>query len=192
MEQQEREFLVGVLFCLTMHRLPTEEQKAYIRSVKKYLNIKEPPFGVDLMAVENIEDLSAQKAIFQDVIEFLVLQEGDSFDETDLQSEFLDAFNINKKTKENIIERTKLFYWAVGPEGLAEKYGYVPEMEASSSKEETEGHTQSRNKIVLDASKLEEIVITSTLQIAEGENCNFQDKVICVHAPINFALFPHV
>lgn len=127
--EKERLFLVGALFRLTMDKVPNENQQNYLRAVQKYLEIKEPPFGTDPMAIENIEDLPTQKAILQAVLEFLRLQDGDSYDETELQQEFLDAFSVNNKGRQEIMEHIELLYTATGAKGLAEKYGYVPEEE---------------------------------------------------------------
>lgn len=98
--------------------------------MQKYLEVKEPPFGVDPMAIENIEDIPSQKAILQTVLEYLRLQDGDGYDETELQQEFLDAFSVSNRVKNEIINHVELLYGATGARGLAEKYGYVPEEEA--------------------------------------------------------------
>nr|WP_317325470.1 hypothetical protein [uncultured Flavonifractor sp.] len=131
--EKERLFLIGALFRLTMDRVPNEDQQNYLRAVQKYLEIKEPPFGTDPMAIENIEDLPTQKAILQAVLEFLRLQDGDSYDETELQQEFLDAFSVNNKGRQEIVEHIELLYTATGAKGLAEKYGYVPEEESEKN-----------------------------------------------------------
>lgn len=127
--EKERLFLVGALFRLTMDKVPNEDQQNYLRAIQKYLEIKEPPFGTDPLAIENIEDLPTQKAILQAVLEFLRLQDGDSYDETELQQEFLDAFSVNNKGRQEIMEHIELLYTATGAKGLAEKYGYVLEEE---------------------------------------------------------------
>lgn len=94
LDKNERLFLVGALLRLTQDKDPTETQQNYLRSIQKYLEIKEPPFGIDLTAIENIENMLHQKAIYQVVLEYLILQDGDSYDETELQQEFLDSFMI--------------------------------------------------------------------------------------------------
>lgn len=134
--EKERLFLVGALFRLTMDKVPNEDQQNYLRAIQKYLEIKEPPFGTDPLAIENIEDLPTQKAILQAVLEFLRLQDGDSYDETELQQEFLDAFSVNNKGRQEIMEHIELLYTATGAKGLAEKYGYVPEDESDVEEDE--------------------------------------------------------
>lgn len=123
----EKLFLLGSLYCLTIEKTPNENQQNYLRAVQKYLEIKEPPSNVDIMSIENIEDIPTQKAIFQTVLEFLRLQDGDCYDETDMQNSFLDSFSINAKNRQAIFEHVELLYMATGAKGLAEKYGYVPE-----------------------------------------------------------------
>ena len=58
-----------------------------MRSILHYLDIKEPPFGIELSAIDYIYGMSAQ-AIYQVILEYLILQDGDSYDETELQQEF--------------------------------------------------------------------------------------------------------
>ena len=124
---QEKLFLVGALLRLTTDKEPNENQQNYLRAIQRYLDIKEPPFGTDPLMIENIEDIPAQKAILQAVMEFLRLQDGDSYDETELQQEFLDAFSVNSKGRKTIMEQVEMLYNATGAVGLAEKYGYVVE-----------------------------------------------------------------
>lgn len=138
LEQPAKLFLVGALYALTIDRMPTENQQNYLRAVQKYLDIKEPPFGVNPMAIENIEDIPTQKAILQVVLEFLRLQDGDCYDETEFQQDFLDAFSVNSKSRHDIMDHIELLFTATGAKGLAEKYGYVPEEESTES-ESTEG-----------------------------------------------------
>lgn len=129
LEEAERLFLVGALYRLAMDKVPTENQQNYLRAVQKYLDVKDVPFGVDLMAIENVEDLSVQKAMLQTVMEFLYLQDEESYDATELQQDFLDTFSVNMKGRKEIVDRIELLYTATGAQGLAEKYGYVPECE---------------------------------------------------------------
>lgn len=134
---QEKQFLVGALYRLTMDKTPNENQQNYLRAIQKYLDIKEPPFGVDPMAIENIEDIPTQKAILQVVLEFLRLQDGESYDETELQQTFLDSFSVNTKGRQVILDHVELLYVATGAKGLAEKYGYVPEPEDDAGSSDT-------------------------------------------------------
>lgn len=133
LNKNDRLFLVGVLCRLTVDKAPNENQQNYIRAVQKYLDVKEPPFGIDPMYIETIEDIPTQKAILQTVLEYLCLQDGDSYDETEYQQEFLDAFSVNAKGRKEIMDHIDLLYTATGAKGLAEKYGYVPEEEEADT-----------------------------------------------------------
>jgi len=141
LDKNNRLFLVGVLYRLTADKTPNENQQNYIRAVQRYLEIKEPPFGIDPMYIETIEDIPTQKAILQTVLEYLYLQDGDSYDETEYQQEFLDAFSVNTKGRKEIMDHIDLLYTATGAKGLAEKYGYVPEEETFGEEgiEESDG-----------------------------------------------------
>lgn len=135
--EQEKLFLVGALYRLTMDKSPNENQQNYLRAIQKYLEIKDPPFGTDPMAIENIEDIPTQKAILQAVLEFLSLQDGDSYDETQFQQDFLEAFSVNARSRQEIMNHIELLYTATGAKGLAEKYGYVAEEDLSNEEENT-------------------------------------------------------
>lgn len=124
LDMEEKLLLVGVLFRLTIDKSPTESQQKFIRSVQRYLEIKEPPFDVDVTAIEAVESMNAQKAIYQVVLEYLMLQDGDSFDETEIQHDLLDSFNLNNKNRQTIEEHVRLLYIATGEDGFVEKYGF--------------------------------------------------------------------
>lgn len=147
LDKHARLFLVGTLFALTTDRVPNENQQNYIRAVMNYLEIKDPPFGTNPLAIENIEDIPTQKAIFQTIMEYLRLQDGDSYDETAYQQEFLDAFSINAKARKEIMDHVELIYTATGAKGLAEKYGYVPEEEDDDTKDSKGSDVKKANQI---------------------------------------------
>lgn len=175
---QERQFLLGALYCLAMERTPNENQQKYLRAIQKYLDIKEPPMGVDPLMIENIEDISAQKSILQAVLEFLYLQEGDCYAKTELQKNFLDAFNINTKGFQTIANHVELLYNATGAQGLAEKYGYVPEDECTleGDIEETRNTAGKQDMDDTTPQDLENMIIQTTLYIPENETKTFSHK----------------
>ena len=47
LDKEEQLFLIGALFRLTTDKAPNEHQQDYLRSIQRYLDIKEPPFGTD-------------------------------------------------------------------------------------------------------------------------------------------------
>lgn len=130
LDKMEKLFLAGALLSLAWDKTPTEAQKKFNSSILRYLDIKDPPSGINVLAIEHIDSTSAQKAIYQVILEYLILQNTDSYDETELQQNFLDAFNLNTKARESIAKYVELLYLATGSEGLAEKYGFTVEEES--------------------------------------------------------------
>ena len=190
LNKNDRLFLVGVLCRLTVDKAPNENQQNYIRAVQKYLDVKEPPFGIDPMYIETIEDIPTQKAILQTVLEYLCLQDGDCYDETEYQQEFLDAFSVNAKGRKEIMDHIDLLYTATGAKGLAEKYGYVPEEESSAvgknvpdSSVSIEGNFQNASEELLDQIFTGKVIGRSIGICVETENhiITFPDR-----NPFNF------
>lgn len=174
LEENERLFLVGALIRLTVDKTPTDEQQNYLRSIQKYLEIKEPPFGVDLTAIENIDNMNAQKAIYQSVLEYLILQDGESYDETELQQEFLDSFNLNSKNREYIAEHVEILCSATGALGLSEKYGYVIEDESIDITEEENASTVVFADIIPEVA---ENIADNVIYDHNGSRCFISDYV---------------
>ncbi len=159
LKDNEKLFLSGALLKLTMDKVPTDEQQNYLRAVLKYLELKEPPFGVDLFAIENITDNNTQKAIYQTILEYLILQDGDNYDETKMQHEFLESFSLNPHQRQTIAEHVEILYSFTGSIGLSEKYGYVPE------EDDFEQDTvESENSI--DAEEVSEENVKKSIQLA--------------------------
>ncbi len=131
LEDAEKRILLAVLYPLSADEDEvTEEQQNYVRAVQQYLKIYNPQTEIDLSVVENIEDISAQKAVLQSVLEFLRL--GTHPEElTEEQEEFLDYFQVNRKTHREINGFIDAIVEAVGIKGLSEKYGFVSEQPRS-------------------------------------------------------------
>lgn len=127
LENNEKRILLAVLYQLSADEEKlTEEQQGYVRAVQQYLKIYNPQTEIDLEAVENIEDITTQKAVLQTVLELFCLgtHPGTYSEE---QLEFLDCFQVNRKTRREISDHIKAIVEAVGVQGLAEKYGFVAE-----------------------------------------------------------------
>ena len=167
--KEEKLFLGGALLRLTMDKMPTEEQQAFMRSILHYLDIKEPPFGIELSAIDYIYGMSAQ-AIYQVILEYLILQDGDSYDETELQQEFLERFQLNPKTKAAIAEHVETLYVATGAEGLAEKYGYVVEEDQENASKDNDKIDSSEEE-----KRLEKEAVSFLLN--DGKNSIFSNKI---------------
>lgn len=122
--------LLAILYQLAADESETtEEQQNYIRAVQKYLNIFNPQTEIDLEVVENIEDIATQKAVLQAVLEFFYLgTHPKSY--TEDQMDFLECFQLNRKTRKEIMNHIETMAEAVGRDGIAEKYGFVPKDDA--------------------------------------------------------------
>ena len=131
LDDAEKRILLAVLYQLSADEDEvTEEQQNYVRAVQQYLKIYNPQTEIDLSAVENIEDISAQKAVLQSVMEFFQL--GTHPEElTEEQEDFLDCFQVNRRTRREIDGFISAIVEAVGIKGLAEKYGFVDEQPRS-------------------------------------------------------------
>lgn len=131
LDDAEKRILLAVLYQLSADEDEvTGEQQNYVRAVQQYLKIYNPQTEIDLAAVENIEDISAQKAVLQSAMEFLRL--GTHPEElTEEQEDFLDCFQVNRKTHREINGFIDAIVDAVGIKGLSEKYGFVSEQPRS-------------------------------------------------------------
>jgi len=123
-----KEFLIAILYTLSSET-SNEFQQSYIRSVKKHLGINITPVSInDFSEIEKITDLIVQEAIFQSCVEYLFLYNGDVTFFDKYEESLFSHFSILLKQKLIIWENVLHIYFAVGPLGLAEKYGFVPEV----------------------------------------------------------------
>lgn len=127
LEEADKRLLLAALYQLAENEgdALTDNQRSYIRSIQKYLEITNPQTFADLSAIENIDSIDVQKAFLRVVLEFLYLQDGDEMSGD--QAEVLDYFGVNKKQAAAIENEVSQLFKIVGPAGIAEKYGYVPE-----------------------------------------------------------------
>lgn len=133
LESSEKRVLLAVLYQLSADEEElTEEQQNYVRAVQQYLKIYNPQTEIDLEAVENIEDIATQKAVLQTVLEFFYLGAHPGTYSED-QLEFLDCFQVNRKTRREISDHIKAIVETVGVQGLAEKYGFVPKPDEANT-----------------------------------------------------------
>ena len=130
LDDADKRLLLAVLYQLAENEESalTDNQRAYIRSVQKYLEITNPQTFADLSAIENIDSIDVQKTFLRVVLEFFYLQDSDEL--SDEQEAVFDYFSVNKKQATVIENEVSRLFNAVGPEGVAEKYGYVPEEES--------------------------------------------------------------
>lgn len=156
LEEPEQQLLLAVLYQLADDEGDklTDYQRAFIRSVQRYMGITNPQTSADLTAVGDIDSLDVQKAFLRVAFEFFYLQEGEEI--TEDQEDFLGNFSVNKKQAGIIENSVSRLYNSVGAEGVAEKYGFAPieEPEASEPKEngEPSGNAEMSGEKTLPAS----------------------------------------
>ena len=197
---EEKTLLLAVLYQLAADEgdALTEDQRAFLRSVQRYLGVTNPQMTVNLDAVENIDSLETQKAFLRVVLEFFYLQDGEALSGT--QEDFLSYFSVNKKQAAQIEQEVSLLFSLVGAKGIAEKYGYVPEPEAAETDMAGDPSAQSEEVPIgdvidcgsgagaeLSAGGMEEITLSGIMQIKEGETRAYRNKVIHVQAVIDCA-----
>lgn len=127
LDAEDKRLLLAVLYQLAEDEGEklTDDQRTYIRSVQKYMEVTNPQTFADFSAIENIDSIDVQKTFLRVSLEFLYLQDGDEL--SDAQEEFFDYFSVNKKQATVVENEVSRLFNAVGPEGVAEKYGFVPE-----------------------------------------------------------------
>jgi len=131
LKSEYKEILIAALYTLNT-KSNNELQQCYIRSVQKYLDIKNPQTSIDFAGIENIDSQNAQKAIFQSCVEYLLLGYGSPAFFKEYGENLFSLFIIKEKDKEQIWDNVLQIYSAAGPSGLSEKYGFVPEFKDKS------------------------------------------------------------
>ena len=144
LDERDKILTVGILYALANDNNPTEYQKCYIQFLQQYIDVKEYPIGIDISVIEDIDSIATQKAIFQIVIEYLSLKDSDAYDETDIQNDLLNSFNISTKAKSEIIENVEFVYKILGNDGISKKYDITEVISAKMKKIENE------QKILID------------------------------------------
>ncbi len=121
LEQSESYFLVSALYTLSLElEFPSDLQKRYLSMVRKCLKIIQLQ-EIDLHKIDAINDLNAQKVILRVVMEYIYLGNR-LWGFTDIQKNFLESFNLNKASKENIQKSIECEVKTIGFEGIVEKY----------------------------------------------------------------------
>ena len=123
LESTEKQLLIAILYQLSSEEVyVSENQKVYLSSLQKYLDILNPQISADLKVVEAIDSIEIQKAFMQCVLEFFYLQDCDEISPS--QEDFLGYFSVSKRQAEEIELNVSKIYNAIGGVGLA--YKYVP------------------------------------------------------------------
>lgn len=173
LDENEKEFLVAVLFQISNDE-NNENQKQFIRSIKSYVDVKEPQIRVDISCIENIEKLTTQKAILQTIMEYLFL-ENENFDFFESYTQLFNYFSVNPKLRTEIKEKIQTIYNATGGIGLSEKYGYVAIIdEPNFEVEESIGQEENEAKIT-------ELIINNILNIKENESKFYENQIVHIN-----------
>ena len=163
LDTEEKRLLLAILYQLAENEGPalTNEQRAYIRSVQKYLEITNPEMSADLSAIEKINLIDVQKTFMRVILEFFYLQDGDEL--SDEQDAVFDYFSVNEKQATIIENEVIRLFNIVGPEGIAEKYGYVSVVEVDAESTFPQGYaveaaTQKNKMVEIPEDLADEIV----------------------------------
>lgn len=146
--ENEKELLVSLLYTLIMqHGQDTEQQVAYYRYVRKYLEVANPSGDCDLSVVENIENISEAKGIYYIVCEFLFLKHGDHSYQDEF-SDFLGNFYVRPNDVTKTINEIDTKYEIMGAEEIVRHFdlGYSSVLDDDSEEqaqvEDTEEKTE--------------------------------------------------
>lgn len=190
--EYEKHLLVAMLIELSNDESSsiTENQRTYTRAIMQYLEIKNPDLTAQSVPLSNrinsIDSINVQKTFLRVALEFFYLQDNDELSDT--QEDFLDCFPLKKETAAEIKSEVSRLFSAVGAEGIAEKYGYIPleepeiaeqsEIPCESDEETHVSRTEPEIGVGLDISNLEEITLSGIIHIDQGEACTYKNKII--------------
>lgn len=123
LDETEKEYLCSIVYAVAkLDADLTDEQKSYLRTLKSYLKIVNVQSNISLASIENIENITTQKAIMQTIMEFLFLKY-ENHDYMDDYEELFDCFSVNRRGIREIQNGIDEMYEIVGIEGIAEHYG---------------------------------------------------------------------
>lgn len=123
LDDTEKEYLCSILYALAnLNSQLAQLQKDYLRSLKSYLKVVNVQSDVSLESIENIDNITTQKAIMQTIMEFLFL-EYENHDYMDDYEDVFDYFSVNRKGVREIQAGIDTIYKTVGLDGIAEHYG---------------------------------------------------------------------
>ena len=124
LEPAEAKVLLAMLMGIT--NAENERQQKYLSGLKRELEIKEiPSISVDPSEeVENIDSRKDLKVMLRTIMEYLALQEGEYYDETDEQRTLLNTFVEYVKEKDVIYISAYIDFYVkcFGIDGLAGRF----------------------------------------------------------------------
>jgi hypothetical protein len=178
LKSEYKEILIAALYELS-NESNNEFQQAYIRSVQKYLDIKNPQTSFVFAGIGNIDSQIAQKAIFQSCVEYLFLgDDGPAFFKKNGVNLF-SLFVIKEEDKEEIWDNVLKIFSATGPVGLAEKYGFDPKVTRKQYILSDEASND--EKSILEKQIIDEVLLIKSDQemIIEGKGIILNEDIYC-------------
>jgi len=172
LKSEYKEILISILYTLSSES-GNEFQQSYIRSVQKHLDIKNPQVSIGFSGIGKIDSINAREAIFQSCVEYLFLGNEDATFFEKYGEALFSHFSLDEKQQLVIWENILQIYFAIGPLGLAEKYGFVPEF-------------KDKEKVLSgDESILEQYLIDNLLEIPAGHETVISDREIVLRDDID-------
>lgn len=136
LDKTEKDYLCAIVYAIAgLNSSLSKEQKEYLRALKSYLMITNVQAEVNLASIENIDNITTQKAIMQTIMEFLFLEYG-NHDYMDDYEDVFDYFSVNRKGIREIQEGIDIMYETVGLQGVANHYNFLSGMSEVSDDEQ--------------------------------------------------------
>lgn len=125
LDKTEKDYLCSIVYAIAgLNSNLSKEQKEYLRALKSYLMITNVQADVNIASIENIDNITTQKAIMQTIMEFLFLEYG-NHDYMDDYEDVFDYFSVNRKGIREIQDGIDMMHEAVGLEGIAAHYSFL-------------------------------------------------------------------
>lgn len=136
LDEFNKNLLMGILYLLGNEKDPTIEQQIYLNGIQRYMGIKNVVNDIDVSVLGTINDLNIHKILFRIVLEYLVLQKGKAYDETEFQKYILDMFSVNDIFKKETIDSIEITIKVLGLKGFSEKFGKLEDFERMDAEQE--------------------------------------------------------
>lgn len=157
LDKTEKDYLCAIVYAIAgLNSRLSKEQKEYLRALKSYLMITNVQVDVSLASIENIDNITTQKAIMQTIMEFLFLEYG-NHDYMDDYEDVFDYFSVNRKGIREIQDGIDVMFEAVGIEGIASHYAFF--VQHANKEVKNDGNTS-------DVNKLEDLILSCEMKSA--------------------------
>lgn len=186
LSDKNKEILYALLIYLAENiEYSSDEQKKYANIVLKYIGKPNVQMEIPLKALDDVES-DDQKKMLACCMEYMFLNKCnmDDIDEKQEYSDFIDEFDVSRKSVKLIKEQIVKLYKLTGIEGFYNKYDddnfdEIPEEFAIEFDDDIVDYQ------VVTTDNLEDYCISSILQVPFGEIKKFINKNITLRAYIN-------